>query len=182
MLPAMSGEPDAPSAHESTREMLRQLVEARRAAGEYPDDMERWLDRHYAAIVGSVGERRQVLDTRLEDLRHLHLGRGRVITASRLPLGSSLHALVGRAVARQTEAIYQQLHELAHSVDAVLTELVAQMPTVDVRALETRIRDQVVALAEVADRQQTLEDRIARLESRLDAAAESPPGQDAAPV
>lgn len=175
MLAAMSAEPESPLGLEATRQLIRELVEARRASGEYPDDLERWLDRHYTAIVGSVGDRRHVLEERLHELRHLHIGSGRVVSGSRLPLGDSVHALVGKAVTRQTAAIYQQMHEIVHAVDAALSEVVAQMPTVDVRALETRIRDLVLTLAEMADNQQALQERLSRLEAQVAAADSGAP-------
>lgn len=119
-----SGDDDA----ERLMQTIRARVAERRAAGEYPPDLESRLAAHYQRILHF----RQEIDEDLTPLREaLHrLSARRFVrpaapTSSRVPGGEKLHELVARVVARHLDSILSELNDYASSLAEVL-EQVAQ--------------------------------------------------------
>ncbi|HVE47740.1 MAG TPA: hypothetical protein VNA57_13450 [Acidimicrobiales bacterium] len=107
---------------------LRERVERRRQAGEYPEGLEDDLDRHFKRILAHrATPDHGKLQARVRELRELSFGRGAIATDSGMPGGAALHALVAKAVARQTEGILQQVRQLADATGAALDAVVASL-------------------------------------------------------
>lgn len=141
-------------------ERIRQRVEARRAAGEYPPGLEYDLDRHYR----SLRDQRRLPTVTVDELRAgLHaveaasrFDLGQVPDDSRVPGGAALHRAVGRAVQRQLAGVVDQLRGYTEAVQASLGLLVdaADDPPRHVHA-------------DLAGQLAAIEERLAAIERRL---------------
>ena len=151
-------------------------METKRESGYYPPGLEDDLEAHFRRIVSHRREAdTSMLQAHVERLNHLAgLSRERIPTDSGLPGGSTLHRLVAKAVARQTQGILEQVEELAAALRSVVSDLavaigqpgthvhidlVAQVDAVQERlsALERQPTEGPVALAELGRRLERLE-------------------------
>ena len=107
---------------------LRERVERRRQAGEYPEGLEEDLDRHFRRILAhrATPEHGQ-LQARVRELSELSFTSAAIGTDSGMPGGAVLHGLVAKAVARQTEGILQQVRQLADATTRALEAVVASL-------------------------------------------------------
>lgn len=118
-------------------ETIRERVEERRRAGEYPEGLEDQLDLHFHHIaVRAVRDRLERLRVALEeaDARGRELRADRIATESQRPGAGLAHRAVARLVRRQVEGALTQVREyadaLAEAHRALLLaygDLVAQM-------------------------------------------------------
>ena len=107
---------------------LRERVERRRQAGEYPEGLEDDLDRHFKRILAHrATPEHGKLRERVREFGELSFERDAIATDSGVPGGAALHALVAKAVARQTEGILQQVRRLADATEAALQAVVASL-------------------------------------------------------
>jgi SAM-dependent methyltransferase len=128
MEPSLAAEDDAPVPDvDPLIAELRERVEQRRAAGEYPPGLEEDLERHFRKILAHRIASRPVTDLR-GPLGAVHAAAafdpGRIPTQSNLPGGRALHQTVGKAVGRQTAGILGQVSHFAQPVTALLAALV----------------------------------------------------------
>jgi SAM-dependent methyltransferase len=131
----MSADPPDPAVDVDTLvERLRQVVEDRRRAGEYPPDLERDLDAHFrriAARAQDMGDLQGLLtDVRLA----AEIAPERISYVSSLPLGTTVHKTFGKAVRRQTQGVVTQVNGFARAV-LILLEAVVQTRPVHETAL-----------------------------------------------
>jgi 2-polyprenyl-3-methyl-5-hydroxy-6-metoxy-1,4-benzoquinol methylase len=110
-------------------EQLRARVEERRRSGDYPPGLEEDLDAHFRHIAEA---RRGSLSLRehAEALRESSaFARERISFSSRIRVGSWWHRAVGKAVARQTSGVLDQVTlfaaEVCDTVDAMIEPLEA---------------------------------------------------------
>ena len=103
-------------------EELRARVEARKAAGEYPSDLDARLEdlaQTAQRRLGSPG-----LDTALARLKQAgDFGDHRISYASRLPFGSLVHSLIAQVVSRQSRGILDQMRDYATALEAMLVSM-----------------------------------------------------------
>jgi SAM-dependent methyltransferase len=107
---------------------LRQRVEERREAGEYPAGLEDELDAHFRRI---ATQRSWDLDAVRASLMHLEssmaFSRARIPTDSNLPGGGAMHRAIGKAVSRQTQGVIEQFRTFAEAVRDALEALLGAM-------------------------------------------------------
>jgi SAM-dependent methyltransferase len=140
---------------------LHETVEERRRSGEYPPDLERNLAQHYQQILAGQGIGADRLERLLRNLDlATDLGPHRIETTSSFPMGSQVHKLIAKLVARQTEGILAQVAELAIATRAVVVELSEFQPPGALR------------MADITARIDDILDRLAAYER---------PGPDASP-
>jgi SAM-dependent methyltransferase len=142
---------------------LRQMVAARREAGRYPKDLEAELERRDLNPATAIEMEPDLTPIRqtLDVLRHRSfLDPARITTDSRVPGGALVHRAAGRAVARQTQGIMQQVQEFAQQAVLVVESMQAVLET-----HMTRVHDRLGEhLADVGQRLDAIHDRMARFE------------------
>ncbi|HEX2039531.1 MAG TPA: class I SAM-dependent methyltransferase [Acidimicrobiales bacterium] len=101
---------------------LRERVEQRRRDGLVPDDLEEELDEHFRRIAAHrIPPETDDLEEALEELNlHMAFGAGRIRHESTVLGGERFHRAVGKAVARQTHGVLEQVQEFADAVRQVL--------------------------------------------------------------
>ena len=152
---------------------LRDRVDQRWRAGEYPVGLEEQLAEHFAQLTVERPPPASMLLDQLEAARarlhafefarHLH-------EESRIPGGKMAHRVINKAITRQIEDIIDQTQEHAQAVDravALLTEVVAALAqsydagvVQQVGDLQTRLADERAELHGIALR---LDDLAARV-------------------
>src|SRR5205807_4504838 len=129
-LPSGGMEPDEDPAARTDELIarLRQKVEERREAGEYPAGLEDDLNAHFRRI---ATQRSWDLDAVRASLMHLDstmtFSRARIPTDSNLPGGAAMHRAIGKAVSRQTQGIIEQVSAFADAVRDALQALLGAM-------------------------------------------------------
>lgn len=124
---------------------LRARVEERRAGGEYPDGLERDLDRHFREVVArGVHDPVRRFHTALAEAERTAEMRAEAIPAdSEVPGGRLVHRAVARLVGRQVEGVLMQAREHARA------------------SLEVH-RAELFAISELATRLDELRARVSR--------------------
>jgi hypothetical protein len=173
-------------------EQIRQKVNERRAAGEYPLGYEEELDAPFNAVMGT-GRAVMQLDSALARLRAIPpFSPSLIATTSRAPAGSAVHSAVAKLVTRQTSGILQQVQRHREATDAVLAALVRSQLATQAAAgtsRESAGHDSTMPespwtperIDELLHRLAVLEQvraRLDTLESRLAAVEASTPGPD----
>lgn len=127
-IAVVAGAGDAAPDMDEVIARLRERVERRRQAGEYPEGLEDDLDRHFKRILAhrATPDHGQ-LQARVRELDELSFERGAIATDSGMPGGALLHSLIAKAVARQTEGILQQVRQLADATGAAFQAVVASL-------------------------------------------------------
>ena len=94
---------------------LKARIEARRLAGEYPDDLEDTLDEHFDRLVGvrprSSPALHSELQGALQELNQVRFSRARIEPDSRLPGGRMVHRFMSRALSRQIDGVLNQVEQ-----------------------------------------------------------------------
>src|SRR5690348_11218987 len=96
---------------------LKSRVEERRAAGEYPEDLERELEEHFQRIVFHRGV------TQIDQLQadidaldsHMLFSIDNVAVDSDMPGGELIHRALNKALARTHHTIMEQVQEFAEA-------------------------------------------------------------------
>ena len=125
----MAGTPGSSPHLDDVIAQLRARVEERRRSGAYPDGLERDLEEHFRRIVAhraspdftDVRARVAALEERSR------FSAERIHAQSQVPGGQALHRAVGKAVARQTQGVLDQVQHYADGVGEVLRALVAAL-------------------------------------------------------
>ncbi len=113
-----------PSELDRALERIREKVDERRAAGEYPPGYEEQLDAPFDAVMGT-GRTTMQLDTALARLRAIPpFSPSLIATTSRSPGGAAVHGAMAKLVTRQTAGILQQVQRHREATDAVLAAIV----------------------------------------------------------
>ena len=106
---------------------LRDRVEARRAAGSYPANLEASLDEHFTQLSGPRSGVSPAafdeLDTLLHALKDYQYSRGRIANTSSVRGGTLAHRVVSRALSREIDGILVQSQEQSALVTRVLALL-----------------------------------------------------------
>jgi hypothetical protein len=109
---------------------LRRRVAARRASGDYPPGLEERLARHFERVQAHRPDAdrlkpvREAID-RLDAVSHF--SPAQIDPTSRVPAGTYLHRIVGRAVSRQTIGILAQVQAYATALRQVLERLLERL-------------------------------------------------------
>jgi hypothetical protein len=159
----MSDEPDDPAAAELGRR-IAEIVAARRDTGEYPDDLEAWMDEHFRRVAGrpggpALGDMVAATDA-MRAYPPFHVP---APTESRKLGGSAAHRAVGVAIRGHMSELVDQLNAFADAV-----------------------RDSVGALADVVavprhvlGSLQSMDDRLAEMQRTLNRLADAELDSDA---
>ena len=129
---------------------LRARVESRRAAGDYPLELEQEMSAHFQRILHLRREPRPLPDLRrpLEMAAEaLPLRADRIPIDSELPGGQALHKLVARLVSRQTQGALQQVQTFAQPVYEALELLALAVEELE-RAIRVDVGQSLDALYE----------------------------------
>jgi 2-polyprenyl-3-methyl-5-hydroxy-6-metoxy-1,4-benzoquinol methylase len=157
---------------------LKARIEARRLAGEYPDDLEATLDEHFDRLVGvrprSSPALHSELQGALQELNQVRFSRARIEPDSRLPGGRMVHRFMSRALSRQIDGVLNQVEQerrvIAHAI-ALLGDLSTTIGNeFDTKVLQ-QLDDLQVRLAEQARDVNLLEYQVAETRERLPGAA-----------
>jgi hypothetical protein len=138
---------------------LRAEADARRARGEYPPGLEEELSGHLERITHQAGRPLAVHQLRAGLARVAEAGRLRwpaAEVASRVPGGAAVHSAVARLVGRQVGGLVEQLRTYVGALDQELSALVDA-----VEEPATHLH------ADLAERLDALEDRLAAIERAL---------------
>jgi SAM-dependent methyltransferase len=142
---------------------LRQRVEQRRAEGDYPEDLEHKLDRHFRRLASQRGRREPPAADIEEELDRLdaagHFSPERISVDADSPLRRNVHELTAKLAGRQVQGVLEQMQQFGDLTRSVL-------------------RLQWTALRVLEQRQATLEHRI---DSALDKLERYERGGDAPP-
>ena len=151
---------------------IRHRVEAGRANGRYPEDLDDQLASQFARAAKDplTFTALSALTRRVEDLRALRFGRNRIGLTSTMPGGAQLHRIIGIAVSRSISGVLQQVAELSRGTADALDGVVAALE--EQRAIITN--DLFGDIDAVHARLVAAEHRLARLEAQA-----SPAGADA---
>jgi hypothetical protein len=156
---------------------LERRVDERRRAGQYPEGMERQLEAQFDAMLRAI--RRTELDTSTLATLTDEVGRSAEHIGdapdleSRLPGGSAVHALIGRAVSRHTEGVAASTRVFGDDVRRSLLEtrrLIEAQRTADERQLLevlAGVLDRLAVLDHLVEITRSLESRLADLERRI---------------
>ncbi len=157
---------------------LKARIEARRLAGEYPDDLEATLDEHFDRLVGvrprSSPALHSELQGALQELNQVRFSRARIDPDSRLPGGRFIHRFMSRALSRQIDGVLNQVEQerrvIAHAI-ALLGDLASTIGNeFDTKVLQ-QLDDLQVRLAEQVRDVNLLEYQVAETRERLPGAA-----------
>jgi len=168
--PTVSGEVDL----DSVVAELRSRIERRRAAGEYPDDLEATLDDHFDRLVGvrprSSPALHDELQAILSALGQVGFSRAQIDPSSNIPGGRFVHRFMSRALSRQINGVLAQVEQqsvLVTRAVAVLGEIASTMgDEFDTRILQ-QLDDLQVRLAEQARDVNRLEAKVAETRERI---------------
>ncbi len=108
---------------------IRDRVQQRRSSGDYPPGLEDDMENHFRRIVShraSLPSSSLQADVDAID-SHMAFGRSRITTESAVTGGALVHRVVNKAVARQSEAILQQVQEFAEAVRRAIQSLAASV-------------------------------------------------------
>jgi 2-polyprenyl-3-methyl-5-hydroxy-6-metoxy-1,4-benzoquinol methylase len=146
---------------------LRDRVEQRRAAGEYPPGLETALDGHFARLTGDRPPTPAFLlaelDQALDELQHFEFRQAAIGVGSRVPGGSLLHRAVAKGVGRQIQGVLAQTQEQSHRIARTIS-LAAQATNLLADAYDTRVIQQLDDLqAQLAHEQDQLQGLLAQL-------------------
>ena len=127
----MSDEPSASSTVDigTLVDELRARVEQRQREGYYPSDLARELHEHFLRI----SHQRSVPDLDVLRLQLDELDAAGSFTQARIPLdsalpgGQKLHALVAKAVARQTQGVLQQMQQFSDVLRSAMRTMLAAL-------------------------------------------------------
>jgi hypothetical protein len=155
---------------------IDQVVADRRRQGEYPVGFEAQLEGGFAHLLRAV-ERDEVDTSHLgwvldQVSDAIHGVDGRPPTTSSVPLGSAVHASVGRLLGRHMGTLSEQVRTLGLAVNEGLREvktLVEAQRTADERQLNdviAGILDRLAVIDHVVELVADLEDRVLALEGR----------------
>ena len=160
---------------------LKERVEERRRSGQYPDGLEADLDRHFEMAVAASLRTRADLKSLLEEIQAASAGLSldNISLVSSVPLGSSVHRTIARAVHRQTEGIVHQVQRYTAAVDALLQAVVAQeLP--DIVARLDAVMERLAAYERLPvatdDTSRALAARLERLERKISELTPKPAG------
>lgn len=160
-------------------ETLGHRVDQRRAGGEYPGDLERRLDAHFAALGAAAdpapAELVGALDAALAELAKFSFQR-EASSDSRIPGGRTAHRAVGRIVGRQIDGIEAEMRRYTAAVDrvvGVVRLLVESIARSYERDLAQQVADVQDALAEDRARLNAIESRLHDLAGRVPGAPRS---------
>jgi 2-polyprenyl-3-methyl-5-hydroxy-6-metoxy-1,4-benzoquinol methylase len=169
-----SGSP-APDSVDALVETLRERVEARRAAGEYPPGLEQDLDAHFRQI-SAARRGPSTLRDHFEALRaSTAFAAERIKATSRLRAGAAVHRLVGRIVHRQTQGVLLQVGEFAHEVQNTLEAIAASIEALGGGTGAPAVAQQLEALhAVVVEQQRSLNAQRADLLDVIDRRVRAP--------
>lgn len=105
---------------------LKERVEERRRAGDYPAGLEDSLDLHFQRIAlhRAPSYDFEALRGRLSELERTAFSPERISYDTELPGGTALHRLVARLVSRQTSGILEQMQAFADALRGVLNEII----------------------------------------------------------
>jgi len=168
--PTVSGEVDL----DSVVAELRSRIERRRAAGEYPDDLEATLDDHFDRLVGvrprSSPALHDELQAILSALGQVGFSRAQIDPSSNIPGGRLVHRFMSRALSRQINGVLAQVEQqsvLVTRAVAVLGEIASTMgDEFDTRVLQ-QLDDLQVRLAEQTRDVNRLEAKVAETRERI---------------
>jgi 2-polyprenyl-3-methyl-5-hydroxy-6-metoxy-1,4-benzoquinol methylase len=146
---------------------LRDRVEQRRVAGEYPPELEAELDGHFERLTGDrpptpsflLAELEQALD----QLGHFEYRRDVIGTRSRIPGGSAVHRAIAKGVGRQIQGVLEQTQDQSHRVVRTIA-LMARATNMLADAYDTRVIQQLDDLQlQLAQEQEQIQLLLARL-------------------
>jgi O-antigen chain-terminating methyltransferase len=153
---------------------LRDKVEARRAAGSYPDDLEESLDEHFTQLIGPRSRvAPQVfdeLDSLVRELGDYEFSRARIANASSVPGGAFAHRFVNRAFSRAIDGVLAQSQEqqiILTRLLALLGEISSSVATGAEQALTQQLDDLQQRLSEHSRSLNDLDRRIADAVARV---------------
>jgi 2-polyprenyl-3-methyl-5-hydroxy-6-metoxy-1,4-benzoquinol methylase len=170
----VTSEPNSNPDLEQLVAQLRERVEQRRLAGEYPDNLEEVLDEHFGRLVGvrprSSPGLHDELQVVLDALAQLGFSRARIDPASRLPGGRLVHRFMSRALSRQIDGVLAQIEQQSALVTravALLGEIAATIgDEFDTRVLQ-QLDDLQVRLAEQARDVNRLDAKVTETRERI---------------
>ena len=149
-------------------ERIRDSVQERRDAGDYPPGLEQQLDRHYHHILkGFDAEVEAITALRLAvaNLRaQSEFDLSRIDTWSRNPIKRFLHRVMGKLTIRQTRGVLDQYKRHSDALDEVLAGLLPIVESLAGSETEGGGRER----SDLDKRLHTALDRIGLLEERLD--------------
>jgi hypothetical protein len=125
----MAGEMQPPESLDGVLDLVRRKVADRRAAGEYPADLEERLGGHFDRIrlLRAEEDRLEPVRVALADLeRHTHFSLAHN-TSSRNPLGERYHRLMDEAISRQVEPLVGQVRAYVDQLREVFGALVDRL-------------------------------------------------------
>ena len=156
---------DRPSIDDLVAE-LKARVAARRASGEYPEDLEESLDAHFRWIARhrQPGYDFDVLKRRLFDVDATYgFSPDSIVLESRLPGGDRLHQLIGKIVSRQTAGILAQVQLFAEAVRAAMWEMAAALEAPPTHAHRDLLEQTETLFEEIATLRRAPTDEIGGL-------------------
>jgi 2-polyprenyl-3-methyl-5-hydroxy-6-metoxy-1,4-benzoquinol methylase len=153
---------------------LKARIEERRAAGEYPDDLEATLDAHFDRLVGvrprSSPALHVELQEALQELNQAGFSRARIDPSSRLPGGRLIHRTMSRALSRQIDGVLAQLEQQNHLVThaiALLGDIATSLGNEFDATVLQQLDDVQVRLAEQARDVNQIEHQVAEVRERV---------------
>jgi 2-polyprenyl-3-methyl-5-hydroxy-6-metoxy-1,4-benzoquinol methylase len=146
---------------------LRERVEYRRRAGEYPPGLEADLDRHFESVMGeraaSTAFLLAELDGAVDELAHFEFRRDAIATSSRLPAGSTLHRAIAKGVSRQIQGVLEQTQDQSRKVVRTVA-LMARATNMLADAYDRNVLQQLDDLqVQLAEEQKSLAEGLVRL-------------------
>jgi 2-polyprenyl-3-methyl-5-hydroxy-6-metoxy-1,4-benzoquinol methylase len=146
---------------------LRERVEYRRRAGEYPPGLEADLDRHFESVMGeraaSTAFLLAELDGAVDELAHFEFRRDAIGTSSRLPAGSTLHRAIAKGVSRQIQGVLEQTQDQSSKVVRTVA-LMARATNMLADAYDRNVLQQLDDLqVQLAEEQKSLAEGLVRL-------------------
>ena len=153
---------------------LKERIEERRRAGDYPEDLEETLDEHFDRLVGvrprSTPALQSELQGALRELSTARFSRARIESSSNLPAGQFVHRAMSRALSRQIDGMLRQVEEqnlLVTRAITLLGDIAASIGNeFDTKVLQ-QLDDLQVRLAEQARDTTRLEYAVAETRERI---------------
>ena len=160
---------------------LRARVEARKADGLYPLELEATLDEHFERLVGERPAASPALYDELErtrnELAHFEYSRARIDPSSSYVGGTAVHRVIAATVARQIQGVLQQTQEHSQVVGkaiTLLTDLVSALGREYDGRVVQQLDDIQVKLAELSRAPNAREAKIPDSADRLPGASLHP--------